>query len=57
MIYFGKTLQDRVHELFYESLDPFGILALGHKESIKFTKFEERYEPLDAPEKLYRKMW
>ena len=57
MIYFGKTLQDRVHELFYESLDPFGILALGHKESIKFTKFEERYEALDAPEKLYRKMW
>jgi chemotaxis protein methyltransferase CheR len=57
MIYFGKTLQDRVHELFYESLDPFGILALGHKESIKFTKYENRYEALDAPEKLYRKMW
>jgi chemotaxis protein methyltransferase CheR len=57
MIYFGKTLQDRVHELFYESLDPFGILALGHKESIKFTKHERRYEALDAPEKLYRKMW
>ena len=57
MIYFGKKLQDRVHELFYESLDPFGILALGHKESIKFTKYEERYEALDAPEKLYRKMY
>jgi chemotaxis protein methyltransferase CheR len=57
MIYFGKTLQDRVHELFYESLDPFGILALGHKESIKFSTYGDRYEPLDAPEKLYRKMW
>jgi chemotaxis protein methyltransferase CheR len=57
MIYFGKALQDRVHDLFYESLDPFGILALGHKESIKFTTFEERYEALDDPEKLYRKMW
>jgi chemotaxis protein methyltransferase CheR len=57
MIYFGKMLQDRVHELFYESLDPFGILALGHKESIKFTRHEDRYEALDAPEKLYRKMW
>jgi chemotaxis protein methyltransferase CheR len=55
MIYFGKALQGRVHELFYESLDPFGILALGHKESIKFTKYEERYEALDAPEKLYMK--
>jgi chemotaxis protein methyltransferase CheR len=57
MIYFGKKLQDRVHELFYESLDPFGILALGHKESIKFTKYEDRYEALDNPEKLYRKMY
>jgi chemotaxis protein methyltransferase CheR len=57
MIYFGKTLQDRVHELFYESLDPFGILALGQKESIRFTKYEERYEALDQPEKLYRKMY
>ncbi len=57
MIYFGKTLQDRVHELFYESLDPFGILALGHKESIKFTRYEDRYRALDAPEKLYRKMY
>jgi chemotaxis protein methyltransferase CheR len=56
MIYFGKALQDRVHELFYESLEPFGILALGHKESIKFTRHEDRYEALDAPEKLYRKM-
>jgi chemotaxis protein methyltransferase CheR len=57
MIYFGKGLQDRVHELFYESLDPFGVLALGHKESIKFTRYEDRYEALDQPEKLYRKMW
>jgi chemotaxis protein methyltransferase CheR len=57
MIYFGKTLQNRVHELFYESLDPFGILALGHKESIKFSPYEARYEAVDAPEKLYRKTW
>ena len=57
MIYFGKSLQDRVHELFYDSLDQLGILAMGHKESIKFSRYEERYEPLDAQEKLYRKMW
>ena len=57
MIYFGKTLQDRVHELYYESLDPFGVLALGHKESIRFSRYENRYEPLDAQEKLYRKMF
>jgi chemotaxis protein methyltransferase CheR len=57
MIYFGKTLQDRVHDLFYDSLDRLGILALGHKESIRFTRHEERYAPLDAQEKLYRKMY
>jgi chemotaxis protein methyltransferase CheR len=57
MIYFGKSLQDRVHELFYDSLQPFGVLALGHKESIRFSKHEHQYEPLDAQEKLYRKMY
>ncbi len=57
MIYFGKTLQDRVHELFYDSLETLGILALGHKESIRFTRHEERYEALDQQEKLYRKMY
>jgi chemotaxis protein methyltransferase CheR len=57
MIYFGKTLQDRVHELFYDSLDQLGVLAMGHKESIRFTRHEESYEALDAQEKLYRKMY
>jgi chemotaxis protein methyltransferase CheR len=57
MIYFGKTLQDRVHELFYDSLESLGVLALGHKESIRFTRYEDRYEPLDPQEKLYRKMY
>ena len=56
MIYFAKTLQDRVHELFYESLGTFGVLALGRKESIKFTGHENCYEELDASERLYRKV-
>jgi chemotaxis protein methyltransferase CheR len=56
MIYFDKPLQDRVHRLFYDSLATFGVLALGHKESIKFSPHEERYEKLDAEERLYRKI-
>jgi chemotaxis protein methyltransferase CheR len=56
MIYFDRTLQRHVHELFHESLERFGILALGHKESIRFTGFEDRYEELDAQEKIYRKV-
>ncbi len=56
MIYFGKSLQDRVHRLFYESLESFGVIALGHKESMKFTPHEDCYEELDADERLYRKV-
>ena len=56
MIYFGKGLQDRVHELFYDSLETFGVLALGHKESIRFTPNEGCFEELDGQERLYRKI-
>jgi chemotaxis protein methyltransferase CheR len=55
MIYFDRTLQTRVHQLFYDSLEHLGILAVGHKESIRFTGFESAYEELDAHEKIYRK--
>lgn len=55
MIYFDRALQERVHELFYESLGMFGILALGHKESVGFTSYADRYEVVDADERLYRK--
>jgi chemotaxis protein methyltransferase CheR len=56
MIYFDRSLQTRVHELFYGSLPMFGILALGNKESLRFSKFEECYEVLDAREKIFRKV-
>src|SRR5207248_1064351 len=56
MIYFDKALQDHVHTLFYESLDTFGILALGHKESINFTRYAGRYEEIDLDERIYRKV-
>jgi chemotaxis protein methyltransferase CheR len=56
MIYFDKALQDRVHKLFYESLDTFGILALGHKEAITFSPYAGRYEEIDLAERIYRKI-
>ena len=56
MIYFDRSLQDRVHDLFYGSLVRLGILALGHKESIRFSPYADRYEELDAAERLYRKV-
>jgi chemotaxis protein methyltransferase CheR len=56
MIYFDKTLQNRVHKLFYDSLETFGVLALGHKESLAFSPFTEKYEALDEAERIYRKI-
>lgn len=56
LIYFNKALQDRVHELFYESLTPSGILGLGDKESLQFTPYDTYYEALDKREKLYQKV-
>ena len=56
MIYFDRSLQARVHRLFYESLAMFGVLALGHKEAITFSPYEDRYEELDREERLFRKV-
>ena len=55
LIYFDKTLQARVHELFYDSLAMFGVLVLGSKESMRFSPHEERYDQINGPEKIYRK--
>ena len=56
MIYFDRSLQNKVLDLFHESLVMFGILGLGHKETLRFTAFEEAYEELDAEERLYRRV-
>ena len=56
MIYFDGTLQHRVHELFYESLVRLGVLALGQRESIGLSPFEDRFEVLDPHERIYRKV-
>lgn len=56
LIYFDRELQNRVHTLFYDSLVTFGILALGSKESLRFSQYEDCYEKLDSKEKLFRKV-
>jgi chemotaxis protein methyltransferase CheR len=56
MIYFDRSLQERVHRLFYDSLVTFGVLGLGHRESIRQSPYEDRYEELEPTEKLYRKV-
>ena len=56
LIYFEKQLQSRVLELFDKSLDNLGFLALGSKESIKFSSIASQYSPFDVKEKIWRKM-
>jgi chemotaxis protein methyltransferase CheR len=56
MIYFNKALQERVHQLLYESLMKFGILGLGDKETLPFSSTARLYEVLDGNEKLYRRI-
>ena len=55
LIYFNKTLQDRALGLFHESLSRRGFLGLGSKESIDFSAFANRFEPLVKAERLFRK--
>jgi chemotaxis protein methyltransferase CheR len=56
MIYFDRKLQERVQQLFYESLPIYGYLALGNKESLRLSKYEDYFEPVDAKERIYRRV-
>ena len=40
----------------HESLSTFGVLALGSKESLRFSKYEDCYEALSPSDKIYRKV-
>ena len=46
LIYFNRTLQTSVHNLFYQSLTKFEILAFGRQELIR-SPHEHDYEVLD----------
>jgi chemotaxis protein methyltransferase CheR len=55
IMYFKKELQDKVIRLFYESLCPFGFLALGTKESLLFSAMKSDFSEIDRPQKIYQK--
>ena len=56
MIYFNHVLQERALGLFHESLCHRGFLGLGSKESIDFSGYAKRFEPLVKPQRIYRKI-
>lgn len=55
LIYFNKDLQNRVTELFTQSLVNGGFLGLGSKENLMFTNVYDQYTIVDAKEKIYKK--
>lgn len=54
MIYFEKTLQDQVLQLFDQSLEPLGFLGLGSKETLRFSSIASSYKQVNK-EKIWRK--
>ncbi|MGE5394793.1 MAG: CheR family methyltransferase [Candidatus Saccharibacteria bacterium] len=55
LIYFERELQEKVVGLFYESLVPSGILCLGTKESLKFSKHADHFKAIDEKQKIFKK--
>ena len=56
IIYFDKDLQGRVLNLFHDSLVRRGILCLGSKETVKFSKMKNNFQEYDAKEKIYKRV-
>ncbi len=55
LIYFKQALQNKVFDLFYDSLCPFGFLGLGNKESLLFSDKKKHFDEIDKKEKIFMK--
>ena len=55
LIYFNPLLQNKVVNLFNDSLSESGHLALGSKESIRFTTIESNFKNVDIKQKIWQK--
>ena len=55
MIYFNRELQERVFDLFDESLSDRGFLCLGTKETMRFSKYDRCYDAIDTTQRIYQK--
>lgn len=55
LIYFDRTLQNRVDRLFMDSLGKGGYLCLGSKETLSYSDVVENFETVSEEFKVYRK--
>lgn len=56
MIYFDKVLQNKVFDLFHESLYKYGLLVIGARESMVWCSISNKYKLLNEKERLYQKI-
>lgn len=56
LIYFDRELQDRALSVMRDSLVYRGFLALGSKESLRFSSVASSFEPVDAQHKVYQRI-
>lgn len=55
LIYFDKSLQERVFRLFDASLENLGFLALGSKETLRFSNLGKYYHQVDD-QRIWKKV-
>ncbi|MDE5417853.1 protein-glutamate O-methyltransferase CheR [Labilibaculum sp. DW002] len=55
LIYFNRDLQNKVINLFHESLSSSGFLCLGTKESLRFTSQERNFTEIDVAQRIFKK--
>ncbi len=56
LIYFNKDLQERVFKLFDASLENLGYLALGSKETIRFSSIQHNFTAV-GDQKIWKKLY
>lgn len=57
LIYFNRQLQNKVQQLFYDSLVSGGFLCLGSKETIQLTDHANSYTDIDKKHRIFRKKY
>jgi chemotaxis protein methyltransferase CheR len=55
LIYFDRETQERLFDVFYESLAPDGFLVLGKVETL-LGRSRSRFAPVDARERIFRRL-
>ena len=55
LIYFNQTLQDKVLQMFRDSLCPLGVLCIGKRENLQFSTVAESLDEIDRRQRIYRK--